>query len=69
LTKLDIKYPALKVSLVGTDENSLVLMGRVRDALRYAEVPAEDCLKFMEEAASGDYKNLISVCKKWVSIK
>jgi hypothetical protein len=64
----DVKYPQIKVKLVGHDGNAFAILGRVRSALRAAKVPVEEQQKFMEEAMSGDYSHLLGTCMKWVNV-
>lgn len=64
----DVKYPSIKVKLVGHDGNAFAILGRVREALRKAQVPADEQQKFMDEAMSGDYNNLLVTCMKWVKV-
>lgn len=62
------KYPKIKVKLVGEDGNAFAILGRVRHEMKRNKVPAEDMQKFMEEATSGDYDNLLQTCMKWVNV-
>jgi hypothetical protein len=63
------KYPNVKVKLVGEDGNAFAILGRVQRELKRHQVPPEDQKKFMDEATSGDYDNLLQTCMKWVSVK
>lgn len=64
-----VKYPKIKVKLVGEDGNAFAIMGRVIGALRKANVSNEEIKLFKEEAMSGDYNNLLATCTKWVNVK
>lgn len=64
----DIKYPEIRVKLVGTDGNAFALMGKVAAALRKAGVSKEEIAAFYKEATSGDYGNLLRTCSKWVDV-
>jgi hypothetical protein len=65
----EAKYPHIKVQLVGKDGNAFAILGRVRQEMIRNSVPAEDIQKFMEEARSGDYDNLLNTCMRWVSVR
>jgi len=66
---MPIKYPNIKVNLVGTDGNAYALMGRVSSALRKAGVNSEEIKDFYTEATSGDYDHLLQTCCKWVDVR
>jgi hypothetical protein len=36
--------------------------------MKQANVPKEDLEKFLKEATSGDFENLLTVCAKWCNI-
>jgi hypothetical protein len=61
----NIKYPQVKVKLVGEDGNAFFILGRCSYAAKNAGVPQEEIDKFMEEAKSSDYDNLLRTCMKW----
>lgn len=65
----DVKYPKIKVKLVGEDGNAFAIMGRVRQAMQRGKVPAEEIKEFTEECMSGDYNHLLTTCMNWVSIR
>lgn len=56
----------IKVRLTGKNGNAFNLMGIVTAALKKANVPKVETDKFLEEAMSGNYQNLLRVCGKWV---
>lgn len=62
------KYPDIKVKLTGLDGNAFVLMGAVRAAMKKAKVPEEDIKQFLDDATSGDYNHLLSVCADTVHV-
>ena len=66
---MTIKYPDVKVKLVGEDGNAFLILGKVSRALRRAHVPAHEIESFMLEATSGSYDHLLSICMDWVSIE
>ena len=66
---MNCKYPNVKVKLVGTNGNAFAILGKVKQELRRAKVPDVEVKKFMEEAMSGDYDNLLATCMNWVNVK
>jgi len=42
-------------------------MGRVRKALRRANVSAEEIEQYTQQSTSGDYDNLLRVAMEWVT--
>jgi len=65
----EVKYPNIKVKLVGTDGNAFALIGKVKQALRDKKVPVGEQKKFVEEAMSGDYDHLLATCCEWVNVR
>ena len=65
----NVKYPKVKVKLVGEDGNAFSILGKcIREAKR-AGLPQEEIDKFKEEAMSGDYNDLLYTCMDWFVIK
>lgn len=64
----NVKYPHVKISLMGEDGNAFMIIGRVQRALRTGGVPAEERDKFLQEAMSGDYNNVIQTAMRWVEV-
>lgn len=65
----DIRYPGLKVRLVGEDGNALFILGKVRAVMQKAGVPKEDIEEFTEEATAGDYNDLLMTVMDWVDVE
>lgn len=66
---MDIKYPEIECKLTGTDGNAMMLIGRMRAALRKGGVSTAEIVEFTNEAMSGgDYDNVISTCMRWVNV-
>lgn len=63
-----VKFPKVKVKLVGEDGNAFSILGRVTGAMRKGGVSKEDIEKYREEAMSGDYNNLLYVTAQYVSV-
>ncbi len=66
---MEAKYPNIVVKLVGSDGNAFAILGKVRRALREANVPRNEIELFLSEAMSGDYDNLLQICMKWVNVR
>ena len=63
---MNIKYPNIKVRLVGMDGNAFAIMGRVEGALRRGGVSKEEREVYLAESRSGDYNNLLRTAMAWV---
>ena len=63
---MEIKYPKIKVQLVGQDGNAYAILARVRKALERAKVDRIEQKAFFDEATSGDYDHLLQTCMRWV---
>ena len=64
-----MKYPKIKVKLVGEDGNAFAILGRVTRAMHQAKVPPEEIKQFQTEAMSGDYDHLLCTCTEWVNVR
>lgn len=62
------KYPDVEVQLTGEDSNAFGMIARTSTALRRAGADANEIAEFSAEATSGDYDNVITTIKKWVTI-
>lgn len=63
-----IKYPEIKVKLIGNDSNAFAIMGAVGQALRRNGVSNEEIKEYQDESMSGDYNNLLITANKWVNV-
>ena len=59
---------SVKVNLVGQDGNAFSIIGAVTRAMREAQIDEEIIKKYMAEATSGDYDNLLQTTMKYVEI-
>jgi hypothetical protein len=64
----EVKYPNIKVKLIGKDGNAFSIIGRVAEAMRKKKIPEEEIASFRKEAMRGDYNNLLRTCMKWVTV-
>lgn len=64
-----MKYPDVKVKLVGQNGNAFFIISRVSNALMNAGVPKAEVDQYREEAMSGDYDNVLATTMAWVSVE
>jgi hypothetical protein len=62
------KYPSITVQLTGEDGNAFFIIGRIRMAMRGAGVEKGEIDAFQAEATSGDYENVLTTARKWVTV-
>jgi len=65
----DVKYPHVKVRLVGKDGNAFTILGLCQRAAKNAGLPAEEISAFFAEAQAGDYNHLLATCQQWFNVK
>ena len=65
----NVKFPNVKIKLIGEDGNAFAIMGRVSAAMRRAGCTSEDISAYTTAATSGDYSNLLRVTSETVSVK
>lgn len=65
--KTGVKYPQVKVDLVGQDGNAFSILGRVEREMKRAKISKEEIAEFMEEAKSGNYDHLLITVMKYVN--
>ena len=63
-----MKYPQVKVELVGQDGNAFSILGRCQKAARKAGLTPEQIDEWRKEAMSGDYDNLLRVCVEYFNV-
>jgi len=66
---MSVKYPNVRVKLVGEDGNPFSILAKVKTALKKAGVPKEETDQYLSEAMGGDYNNLLQVTMKWVNVE
>lgn len=64
---MTVKFPNVRVKLVGEDGNAFAILGRCSTAARRAGVSKEDRDAFLKEAMSGNYDHLLMTCMEWFS--
>ncbi|MCV3469917.1 hypothetical protein CLC19245_00872 [Campylobacter lari subsp. concheus] len=63
---MSIKYPNIKVKLIGEDGNAFSILARVDSALKKAKIHKDIRDEFFKEATSKDYNHLLNVVSSWV---
>jgi hypothetical protein len=66
---MNVKFPEVTVSLVGSDSSALAVVGAVIRALRKAGVAPRAIDDYQAEALSGDYNHLLSVTMETVEVE
>ena len=66
-----MKGPITKptVKLTGEDGNAYSIMGRIKQALRRAGADREYIDKYLKDATSGDYDNLLVVSMQYADVE
>ena len=65
----NIKFPSVRVRMIGEDGNAFAIMGRVQRAMRKGGCTSDELNEFINDATSGDYDHLLSVVRKTVTIE
>lgn len=65
----EVKYPEVKVKLVGQDGNAFAIMGAVQSALKKHGVSKAEIDEYLKQSMSGDYDNLLRTAMAWVVVK
>jgi nucleoside diphosphate kinase len=63
-----IKFPHVKVKLVGENGNAFMVLGLCVRAAKKAGLTKEQIDEFQKEATSGDYDHLLCTCTKWFDV-
>lgn len=61
-----IKFPHVKIRLVGEDGNAFAIMGRTTEAMKRAGCTMQEREEYRNAATSGDYDNLLRVTMETV---
>lgn len=65
---MGVKYPQVKVKLVGEDGNAFAILGRVSKAMKKAKLTQEQVDEFTKEATNGSYDQLLGTVTKYVDV-
>ena len=63
-----VKYPEVKVQLVGNDGNAFSILGNCKKAAQRAGLTKEQIKEFMDEAMAGDYDHLLQTACKYFEV-
>jgi hypothetical protein len=64
-----VKYPQVKVQLVGQDGNAFAILGAVQREMRRAGLTPEQVKEYMDAATAGDYDALLRTTMQYVEVK
>lgn len=64
----DVRFPEVEVQLTEEDDTAMMIVGRVRRALRHGGATPGEIEDFVQEAMSGDYDHLLQTCMRWVNV-
>ena len=59
----------IDVQLTGKSGNAFAVMSAVIEAMKKAEVSADDIEQYKKESMSGDYNNLLVTAMEWVNVE
>lgn len=62
-----VKYPQVKVALIGEDGNAFAILWRVCRAMKCAGLTAQQVKAYQDEAMAGDYDELLTVTMRTVT--
>jgi hypothetical protein len=63
-----VKYPEVKVQLVGNDGNAFSILGNCKTAAKKAGLTKKQIDEFLNEAMSGDYDHLLGTCMEYFEV-
>ncbi len=63
-----MRYPEVRVHLVGTDGNAYALLAAVGKAMREAGIPQVVLDDFYKRATAGDYSQMMATVQQWVVV-
>jgi hypothetical protein len=66
---VEVKYPKVKVKLVGNDGNAFAILSACSREARKKKLTPEQIKEFTEEATSGDYNHLLYTCMKYFVVR
>lgn len=66
---MTVKYPDIKVKLLGEDGNAFFILSKVHKAMTRNGVPDNEIKQFTKEARAGDYDHLLRTVTEWVEVE
>lgn len=65
---MKIKFPHVKVELIGKNGNAFAILSAVQAAMRDSDISREEINKYLDKAMEGDYNNLLRVTMETVEV-
>jgi hypothetical protein len=65
----NIKFPSVRVEMVGEDGNAFAIIGRVQRAMKRGGCTANEISEFVADATGGDYDNLLAAVLRTVTVE
>lgn len=65
----EIKYPHIKVNIIGQNGNAFCILGICQRAMEQANCTQQEIDAFNEEAKSGDYNHLIATVMNYFDVE
>lgn len=65
----EIKYPHIKVNIIGQNGNAFCILGICQRAMEQANCTQQEIDAFMTEATSGDYNHLLAMVMAWFNVE
>lgn len=65
----EIKYPHIKVNIIGQNGNAFCILGICKKAMERAKLPQTEIDSFMSEAMSGGYDHLLATVLAWFVVE
>ena len=65
----EIKYPHIKVNIIGQNVNTFCILGICQIAMEHANCTQQEIDAFNEEAKSGDYNHLLATVMNYFDVE
>lgn len=65
----EIKYPHIKVNIIGQNGNAFCILGICQIAMEQANCTQQEIDAFNEEAKSGDYNHLLATVMNYFDVE
>jgi len=65
---VEVKFPNVKVKLIGSDGNAFAILAKVSGAMRQAGIAKESIDEYLNESTSGDYNHLLATAMRTVEV-
>jgi hypothetical protein len=64
-----VRHPEIRVSVVPEARSDFRIVDHVTKAMRKAGVPREEIDQFCDEAVAAAEKELLRICREWVTVE